>query len=151
MEYWGRPHIIITRIVYLILILQPKINIRSEDVTVQVKKLVVRAREEQGKTWNQISIDYNLPIRTARDIGGFYFILWFLLFYVLCCFYKKIINASDRRTYLSSCILARIFLYIWVRHLLPLIYFKCCILLSLGKLVKRLLNSCQNSAKVKLS
>ena len=62
----------------MILILQLKIKVRSEDVTVQVKKLVVRAREEQGKTWNQISIDYNMPIRTARDIGGFYFILWFL-------------------------------------------------------------------------
>ena len=62
----------------MILILQLKIKVRSEDVTVQVKKLVVRAREEQGKTWNQISIDYNLPIRTARDIGGFYFMIsWF--------------------------------------------------------------------------
>ena len=70
--------IIITGVVNRFLILQHKIKIRSEDVTVQVKKLVVRAREEQGKTWNQISIDYNLPIRTARDIGGFYFILWFL-------------------------------------------------------------------------
>ena len=66
---------------YQILILQLKTKIRSEDVTVQVKKLIVRAREEQGKTWNQISIDYNLPIRTARDIGGFYFILWFLFIF----------------------------------------------------------------------
>ena len=105
--------IIITGIVHEILILQDKIKIRSEDVTVQVKKLVVRAREEQGKTWNQISIDYNLPIRTARDIGGFYFILWFLyvslglpsqdlLFYVHCCFYKRIDGHAYLLAYLQG-------------------------------------------------
>ena len=44
---------------------------RGVDVAVQVKKLIVRAREEQGKTWEKISEDFGIPIRTARNIGGF--------------------------------------------------------------------------------
>ena len=53
---------------------------RGVDVTVEVKKLIVRAREEQGKTWEKISEDFNMPIRTARNIGGFlgYFLFPFL-------------------------------------------------------------------------
>ena len=49
---------------------------KNEDVAVQLKKLVVRARN-MGKSWGEISHDYDMPKRTARDIVKRY--RWFHL------------------------------------------------------------------------